>query len=99
MLPFFLYLAAGAVTGFHLYILLAMSAHGVAFNSLELLSLLGSLGLVVAAIIALFKPHAAARIALVCCLLIWSFYGPASAKFVRSHASQHSVTTLRSGQK
>jgi hypothetical protein len=77
MLPFCLYFVAGLITGFHVYSLLALAAYGVPINSLELLSFLGSLSLIVAAYISLFKPYAAARVALVACLVMWSFYAPA----------------------
>ncbi|MFZ0418014.1 MAG: hypothetical protein WAM04_07905, partial [Candidatus Sulfotelmatobacter sp.] len=72
------------ITGFNLYTLLAMTLYGVPFNPLELVSLLGSFCLMIAAFISLFKPHAAAKVALVASLLIWSFYGPAIAKLVRT---------------
>ena len=77
MLPFCLYFVAGLITGFHVYTLLALAAYGVPVNPLELLSFLGSLSLVIAAYISLFKPYAAARVALVACLVMWSFYAPA----------------------
>lgn len=84
MLPFFLYFTAGVITGFHVYTLLSMTLYGIAFNPLELVSLLGSLGLLIAATISLFKPYAAAKVALLACLSIWSFYGPAIANLVRT---------------
>jgi hypothetical protein len=90
MLPFFLYFIAAAITGLHVYTLLALAAYGVPFDPLELLSLLGSLCLLLAAYISLFKPHAAARLALLACLTIWSFYGPAIAKLVRTKFVQQS---------
>jgi hypothetical protein len=93
MLPFWLYFVAGVVTGFHVCTLLAMTVYGVPFNPLELVSLLGSLGLVIAASISLFKPYAAARVALVASLLIWSFYGPAIARLVRMKIDKHVVVS------
>jgi hypothetical protein len=77
LIPFFLYLVAGAVTGFHVYFLLVLAAFGAPANPLELVSLVGSLCLIVAAYLSLFKPHAAARLALLAALAIWCFYGPA----------------------
>jgi hypothetical protein len=77
MIPFFLYLAAGSVTGFHVYTLLTLAVLGVPVDPLELVSLVGSLCLIVAAYLSLFKPHAAARLALLASLAIWCFYGPA----------------------
>jgi hypothetical protein len=93
MLPFCLYFVAGVVTGFHVYTLLAMALYGVPANPLEFVSLVGSLLLVIAAMISLFRPHAAARVALIGSLLIWSFYGPAIAKLVRTKFDKHSVVS------
>jgi hypothetical protein len=84
MLPFLLYFVTGVVTGFHVYTLLALTVYGAPFNPLELVSLLGSLCLLLAAYVSLYKPHAAARIALLAALTIWSFYGPAIAKSLRT---------------
>jgi hypothetical protein len=84
MLPFFLYFAAGVLTGFHVYTLLALTVLGVPMNALELISLLGSFCLMLAAYLSLFKPGAAAKIALLACLAMWCFYGPAIAKTVRT---------------
>ncbi len=77
MLPFCLYLATGLITGFHVCTLLALAAYGVPFNPVELVSLLGSLCLLIAAYLSLFKPCAAARLALLASLATWCFYGPA----------------------
>ena len=97
MLPFFLYFVASLITGFHVCMLLALSAHGAPSNPLELVSLLGSLCLLIAAYVSLFKPKAAARLALIACLTIWCFYGPAIAKSVRRKvARQSSVLPSRS---
>lgn len=87
MLPFFLYFAAGMVTAIHLLSLLSVSAYGGPFNPLELVALLGSVGLLVAAYVSLFKPYAAARVALIASLAIWSFYGPAIARTLRTRTS------------
>lgn len=84
MLPFFLYLVAGAVTGFHVYSLLTLTAVGAPSHPLEFVSLLGSFGLVVAAYLSLLKPRAAARLALLASLAIWCFYGPAIAHAVEA---------------
>ena len=98
MVPFLLYFLAGAVTGFHVYTLLSMTLYGVAFSPLEAVSLLGSLGLLIAASVSLFKPHAAAQIAMVACLLTWSFYGPAIANVVRNKFEKQTVVSVDSGQ-
>jgi len=84
MLPFLLYFVAGVITGFHVYTLLALTVYGVPFNPLELVALLGSLCLLIAAYVSLFKPFAAARLALLACLALWCFYGPAIAKSIRT---------------
>jgi hypothetical protein len=84
MLPFCLYFVASVITGFHVYALLAPAVYGAPWNPLELVSLLGSLGLLIAAYVSLFKPYAAARLALIACLAIWCFYGPAIANSIRS---------------
>jgi hypothetical protein len=55
---------------------------GAPVSPLELVSLVGSLCLIVAAYLSLFKPHAAARLALLAALAIWCFYGPAIARTV-----------------
>jgi hypothetical protein len=80
MIPFFLYLAAGAVTGFHVYTLLMLAFWGAPVNPLELVSLGGSLCLLVAAYRSLFRPHEAAKLALLASLAIWCFYGSALAR-------------------
>ncbi len=84
MLPFFLYFAAGVITGFHVYTLMSLVVYGTPINPLEIVSLLGSLGLVIAAYISLFKPYAAARLALLASMVIWCFYGPAISQSIRT---------------
>lgn len=84
MLPFVLYLITGMVTGFHLYTLLALVVYGAPVNPLELISLLGSFCLLIAAYVSLFRPRAAGRLALIACLTLWCFYAPATANFVRT---------------
>jgi hypothetical protein len=84
MLPFFLYLITAVLTGFHVYTLLTLTLLGAPVNPLELVSLLGSLALLIAAYISLFNPYIAARVALLACLAMWSFYAPAIAKSIRS---------------
>jgi hypothetical protein len=84
MLPFCLYSAAGVVTGFHVCTLLVLAVHGAPSNPLELISLLGSLCLLIAAYISIFNPHLAAKFALLACLAMWCFYGPAIAKSIRN---------------
>jgi hypothetical protein len=90
MLPFCLYFVASVITGFHVYMLLALAVYGAPSDPLELVSLLGSLGLLIAAYVSLYKPHAAARLALLACLAIWCFYGPAIAKPIRTRFDQRS---------
>jgi len=94
MLPFCLYFVAGFVTGFHVYTLLALSVYGVPANPLELISLLGSLTLLIAAYVSLFRPYVAARIALLACLAIWSFYAPALTNTVRAKFHKQSSALI-----
>ncbi|HEY4766694.1 MAG TPA: hypothetical protein VIH75_23685 [Candidatus Sulfotelmatobacter sp.] len=84
MLPFSLYFVTAVVTGFHMYALLSVVVYGVPLNPLELVSWLGSFCLLVAAYVSLFRPRAAARVALIACLAMWCFYAPATANFVRA---------------
>lgn len=83
MLPFVLYFIAGVATGVHVYTLL-FAAYGAPVNPLELLSIVGSFCLLVAAYLSLFRPRAAGRVALIACLLMWCFYAPALANLVRA---------------
>ena len=89
MLPFVLYFVAGAVTGYHVYTLLLLVLYGGSINVLELVSLLGSLCLLIAAYVSLIRPLAAARLALIACLAVWCFYGPAIANLVRLRITKH----------
>jgi hypothetical protein len=84
VLPFVLYFVAALFTGYHLYALMSLVVYGVPVNPLELLAFLGSFALLVAAYVSLFRPRAAARIALIACLALWSFYAPALANYVRT---------------
>ena len=93
MLPFLLYFITAVVTGFHIYMLLSLVALGVPINPLELVALLGSLCLLIAAYMSLFKPHAAAKLALVAALAIWSFYGPAIANAVRTSLDERGTSS------
>lgn len=97
MLPFILYLVTAVVTGFHLWSLLSFALYGAPFNLLELLSLLGSFSLLIAAYISLFRPHAGARLALVACLMMWCFYAPAIVKLVRTRLAGPAVISQRAG--
>ncbi|HZW91684.1 MAG TPA: hypothetical protein VFF64_01820 [Candidatus Eremiobacteraceae bacterium] len=93
MFPFLLYFITAVVTGFHIYTLLSLVVLGVPINPLEVVALLGSLCLLIAAYISLFKPHAAARLALVATLAIWSFYGPAIANAVRTRLERRTTSS------
>jgi len=84
MLPFIIYFVTAVVTGFHLYTLLSLAVYGVLINPLELIALLGSLCLLIAGYVSLFRPRGAARLALLALLVIWCFYGPAIARTVRN---------------
>jgi hypothetical protein len=84
MLPFILYFVTAVVTGVHLWSLLSFALYGAPFNLLEVVSLLGSLCLLIAAYVSLFRAHGGARLALIACLIMWCFYAPAIAKLVRA---------------
>ncbi len=96
MLPFSLYVITGVLTGVHLYLLLVFTVYTPAAALLEWVAMLGSLCLLVAACVSLFKPRVAARIALIACLLIWAFYAPATVRTVRTKVLKHSVPTEHS---
>lgn len=85
MLPFLLYLVTGLVTGFHIWTLLSLALYGVPVDPLELVALLGSFCLLIAAYLSLYRPYIAARLALLASLAVWSFYGPAIATLVRTN--------------
>jgi hypothetical protein len=91
MLPFLLYVVTGVITGLHVYTLM-FAGFGMPFNPLEVVSLLGSLTLLIAAYLSLFKPEAAARLALVATLAMWCFYGPAIANQVRARLGRPAVS-------
>ena len=81
MLPFIVYFAAGAVTAFHVYVLVGI---GKALNVLEFASLLGSVCLIVSGYISLFKPSVAAKLALIASLAAWCFYAPGIAAIAKT---------------
>jgi hypothetical protein len=93
MLPFGIYFIAGTITGFHVYTLLSLAVYGAPFNPLEFVALFGSLGLMIAAYVSLFKPEAAARIALIAALATWCFYGPATARTVHTRLAKPAVVS------
>jgi hypothetical protein len=94
MFPFCLYFITGIITGFHVYTLMLLSLYGVPINPLEFVSLLGSLCLLIAAYLSLFKPRAAAKLALLASLSIWCFYAPALAKSIRTRLDKPSSVSF-----
>lgn len=94
MLPFVLYFLGGALTALHVYMLLSLTVLGAPHNALEFISLLGSLGLLVASYLSLFKPREAAQAALPASLVSWCFYGPAMLATLRS-GRHHQIPQLR----
>ena len=92
MFPFSLYAIAGILTAVHLYLLLVFTAHAPAVNVLEWVALLGSLWLLVAACLSLYRPRVAAQVALIACLLIWTFYAPATVKTMQAKVLNHRGT-------
>jgi hypothetical protein len=91
MLPFVIYFVTAIVTGVHLLTLLSLAAYGVTVSPFELLAVLGSFLILIAAYVSLSRPYAAARIALLAAILMWSFYGPAIATNVRGRLAKRSV--------
>jgi hypothetical protein len=89
MLPFILYFVTAVLTGFHLYTLLSFTLYGAPFNLLELVALLGSFCLLIAAYVSLFRPRTAGQLALIACLAMWCFYGPAIGQIVRTSLGKH----------
>src|ERR1700691_4277869 len=99
MLPFVIYFITAIVTGIHLLMLLSLAAYGVTISPFELLALLGSFLILIAAYVSLFRPYAAARIVLLAAIIMWSFYGPAIATYIHGRLAKRSVlseVTLRS---
>ena len=72
-----LYLTAALATGVQVYWLLAWSIWGAPTSRTQYLALCGSLVLFIAALLALWKPRAAAITALCASAVIWCFYAPA----------------------
>lgn len=77
MFPFFLYLITGLTTGFQVFRLIMWAVWGRPPHPIEFVSLAGSLGLITAAVVSLFRPRIAAAVAFVASLAMWAFYGPA----------------------
>jgi hypothetical protein len=77
MLPFAIYLITALLTGFHVYSLLSLAVYGVPATLLEPASLVGSVWLLAAAYVSLFRARVGAKIALPSSLLAWCFYAPA----------------------
>jgi hypothetical protein len=91
MLPFIIYFVTAIVTGVHLLTLLSLAAYGVTISPFELWAALGSFSLLISAYISLFRPYAAARIVLLAAIIMWAFYGPAIATYVRGRLAKRSV--------
>ncbi len=96
MFPFSLYVITGVLTGVHLYLLLVFTVYTPAATLLEWVALLGSLGLLVAAYVSLFRPRLAAQIALIACLLSWAFYAPAAVRTVHSDVLKYRRSVVHS---
>jgi hypothetical protein len=94
MLPFIIYFVTAIITAVHLLTLLSLAAYGVTISPFELLALLGSFLILIAAYISLFRPYAAARIALLAALIMWSFYGPAIATYIHERLAKRSVLSV-----
>lgn len=93
MLAFVLYFVAAVFTGYHLYALMSLVVYGVPLNPLELVGFLGSVSLLIAAYVSLFRTRAGGRIALIACLALWCFYAPAIVNFIRAQVHKPSPVT------
>jgi len=67
---------------------LGLTTNTPAANVLQWVALGGSLCLLLAACVSLFKPRAAAQTALIACLLIWAFYAPATVNAIKAKQFQ-----------
>lgn len=77
MFPLLLYLLSGLATGWQVLRAVRWAVWGRPVHPLEVVSLLGSLILIVAAVTSPFRPRRAAWLALVGALACWTFYVPA----------------------
>jgi len=84
MLPFVIYFVTGIVTALHIGSLLVVALYGIPVSPLEVVALAGSFCLLLAAYVTLYRPRAAAKIALIATFILWSFYGPAIAGRIRA---------------
>jgi len=77
VLALLLYALTGLATGVQLGYLLSWAIWGAPTSPLQYVALLGSVALLVAAVLSMWKPRAATTVALGGSLLLWCFYGPA----------------------
>lgn len=92
MLPFFLYLLTGIATGLHVLYLLSWAVWGAPTHPLQYISVVGSLVVIVAAYVSLFKPRIAARFALLGLAAVWPFYVTAVVRTVQVKVSDQRLT-------
>ncbi|MBZ5551272.1 MAG: hypothetical protein LAO21_01030 [Acidobacteriia bacterium] len=92
MLPFLLYLTAGVVTGVPVLYALGWAVWGAPISTWKYVSLLGSLVLVFSAYVSLVRAHAAARLALVGAIMVWSFYLPGIIGLTAAKLSDQRLT-------
>ena len=71
-----LYLITALVTGLHNFYWLMDMVNGASLNALNLTALIGSLTLVVAAVLKAYGTRVAVKIGVVGSLLLWVYYGP-----------------------
>jgi hypothetical protein len=74
-----LYMTTALATGAQVYWLMMWSIWGALTSRTQYVALCGSLALMLAALLAIWKARAAATTALCASVAIWSFYGPALA--------------------
>jgi hypothetical protein len=99
-----LYVVAGVVTGLHNFYLIMDMVNGAPIPLLNCAALLGSVMLLAAAVLVLFRPRVATKVGLMGSLLSWvlyapllivSFFMPFSAWMdIRSYLSYHEFISL-----
>ena len=90
MFPFTLYTITAIITGFQIYSLLTLAIWGVPTHSVQFIAFFGSVVLLIAGYVSLFGSRRGGYIAFAACLLLWSFYAPATVSTVDLHGLRFS---------
>lgn len=94
MLETALYVLTAVVTGAQVYWLLAWGIWGAPTSPLQYVSICGSLALLVAGVLAKWRPRATAVMAMSATIAMWCFYAPAMIHTI--HSLPASMTTQSS---